>query len=300
MPLIECPDCGHRLSDLAPACVQCGRPMTPMSPPSAPQIDRATSGAGQVARAPEDMLLDRIEAAFADERWGFAVSLLGESLDVQRLNDAQLERLVSLLYDAVVPESGGGADIDQLNHFAYALRYELRDWAPPFYRSLAWGLRMLVGDASVLSLMGREEEAVARRREVVELARGSNNDSVRARLVDALTSLSFHHTDVFDDLLAVHPVTVGRDRDSVADAIGRVVKQECNGRLQLQVSVGSAPLETLETAIAHCEAALVSLNKWPSERSARVVASVHGLKDAAESSLRTGARMASRTPEQRA
>lgn len=26
MPLIQCPDCGHKISDQAPACVQCGRP----------------------------------------------------------------------------------------------------------------------------------------------------------------------------------------------------------------------------------------------------------------------------------
>lgn len=27
MPLINCPDCGREISDQAPACVQCGRPM---------------------------------------------------------------------------------------------------------------------------------------------------------------------------------------------------------------------------------------------------------------------------------
>ena len=26
MPLLSCPDCGHRVSDLAPACPSCGRP----------------------------------------------------------------------------------------------------------------------------------------------------------------------------------------------------------------------------------------------------------------------------------
>lgn len=27
MPLIKCPDCGREVSDQAPACVQCGRPI---------------------------------------------------------------------------------------------------------------------------------------------------------------------------------------------------------------------------------------------------------------------------------
>jgi len=27
MPLIECPDCGKKLSDAAPSCPECGRPM---------------------------------------------------------------------------------------------------------------------------------------------------------------------------------------------------------------------------------------------------------------------------------
>ena len=26
MPLIECPDCQHMISDMAPACIHCGRP----------------------------------------------------------------------------------------------------------------------------------------------------------------------------------------------------------------------------------------------------------------------------------
>jgi protein-S-isoprenylcysteine O-methyltransferase Ste14 len=28
MPLTDCPDCGAQISDLAPACNKCGRPMT--------------------------------------------------------------------------------------------------------------------------------------------------------------------------------------------------------------------------------------------------------------------------------
>lgn len=29
MPLVPCPDCGRQISDVAPACIGCGRPMTP-------------------------------------------------------------------------------------------------------------------------------------------------------------------------------------------------------------------------------------------------------------------------------
>jgi hypothetical protein len=36
MPLIPCPDCGKEISDLAPACIHCGRPMDePPTPPAA-------------------------------------------------------------------------------------------------------------------------------------------------------------------------------------------------------------------------------------------------------------------------
>jgi len=36
MPLIQCPDCGKGVSDLAPACVNCGRPMSSPSHSSVP------------------------------------------------------------------------------------------------------------------------------------------------------------------------------------------------------------------------------------------------------------------------
>lgn len=33
MPLVPCPDCGREISDTAPACVHCGRPMAPARAP---------------------------------------------------------------------------------------------------------------------------------------------------------------------------------------------------------------------------------------------------------------------------
>ena len=36
MALIDCPDCGRQISDAAPACIGCGRPMSPGVPASGP------------------------------------------------------------------------------------------------------------------------------------------------------------------------------------------------------------------------------------------------------------------------
>lgn len=41
MPLIDCPDCGRQISDLAPACVHCGRPAGIAAPPPAPPAPAA-------------------------------------------------------------------------------------------------------------------------------------------------------------------------------------------------------------------------------------------------------------------
>ena len=35
MPLLTCPDCNNLVSDLAPACPKCGRPMKAATPPAA-------------------------------------------------------------------------------------------------------------------------------------------------------------------------------------------------------------------------------------------------------------------------
>lgn len=34
MPLVECPDCLHQISDAAPACPHCGRPFRPVVHPT--------------------------------------------------------------------------------------------------------------------------------------------------------------------------------------------------------------------------------------------------------------------------
>lgn len=42
MPLITCPDCGTQISDAAPACVKCGRPMAaPVVSPTESQLVEA-------------------------------------------------------------------------------------------------------------------------------------------------------------------------------------------------------------------------------------------------------------------
>lgn len=42
MSLIDCPECGHEVSDSAPACPHCGTPIAP-APPPRPEV-RARSG----------------------------------------------------------------------------------------------------------------------------------------------------------------------------------------------------------------------------------------------------------------
>jgi DNA-directed RNA polymerase subunit RPC12/RpoP len=41
MALVSCPDCGNKLSDLAPACLTCGRPMAVSPPPLAVAVPSA-------------------------------------------------------------------------------------------------------------------------------------------------------------------------------------------------------------------------------------------------------------------
>lgn len=39
MALVECPDCGHHVSDLAPACISCGAPIaSPAAPPEVCEV----------------------------------------------------------------------------------------------------------------------------------------------------------------------------------------------------------------------------------------------------------------------
>lgn len=55
MPLIECPDCGKRVSDQAPACIGCGRPMQPAvrgasTVPSCPHCNQPISPTAKVCK----------------------------------------------------------------------------------------------------------------------------------------------------------------------------------------------------------------------------------------------------------
>ena len=46
MPLIACPDCGRQISDAAPFCIGCGRPMSPTTATPAAPFTGASSGPG--------------------------------------------------------------------------------------------------------------------------------------------------------------------------------------------------------------------------------------------------------------
>lgn len=52
MALITCPDCGHGVSDRAPVCVQCGRPLGAV-PPTPPHPPQAVSARAAEAPAPQ-------------------------------------------------------------------------------------------------------------------------------------------------------------------------------------------------------------------------------------------------------
>lgn len=66
MPLTKCPDCGKEVSDLAPACPNCGRPallaqpaMVPPQPTPTPLADPGLWDAMEVAQAARELELAR-------------------------------------------------------------------------------------------------------------------------------------------------------------------------------------------------------------------------------------------------
>lgn len=56
MPLITCPDCTKQISDAAPACIHCGRPVSALtvSPPPAPPAQAAPVRRAAASPAPDD------------------------------------------------------------------------------------------------------------------------------------------------------------------------------------------------------------------------------------------------------
>lgn len=65
MPLIQCPDCGKGVSDLAPVCVNCGRPMSSPSHSSAPIFKDEKTGLD-----PSLFLSDSLGQDKVKEGWG--------------------------------------------------------------------------------------------------------------------------------------------------------------------------------------------------------------------------------------
>lgn len=52
MPLIPCPDCGTEVSDRAPVCPKCGRPIAPPVMPPSPTPFASAATVAQVASTP--------------------------------------------------------------------------------------------------------------------------------------------------------------------------------------------------------------------------------------------------------
>lgn len=72
MPLITCPDCSAQVSDQAPACIQCGRPMGAASSPPA----ESKSSSGQ-STAPAPVVVHQAQTAVFCHRCGGGMSVVG-------------------------------------------------------------------------------------------------------------------------------------------------------------------------------------------------------------------------------
>ena len=56
MALVTCPDCRRQISDVAPACIHCGRPMRiAQAPATGPGLPDADPGTGSVPAAPRPL-----------------------------------------------------------------------------------------------------------------------------------------------------------------------------------------------------------------------------------------------------
>jgi TM2 domain-containing membrane protein YozV len=73
MPVIQCPDCGNQVSDAAPACIHCGRPM---GASRAPQDSRSTRVRRQASTAVETRVAsERKSTGLAYVLWFFLGTL---------------------------------------------------------------------------------------------------------------------------------------------------------------------------------------------------------------------------------
>lgn len=74
MPLIECPDCTKQISDLAPSCINCGRPMKPVNPENT-IVDAAENIATAVAaNAVKNKIQESIDEELGASRFPFSLS----------------------------------------------------------------------------------------------------------------------------------------------------------------------------------------------------------------------------------
>ncbi len=67
MPLITCPDCSSQVSDAAPACPKCGRPIAPMKIEATATALRATkANAGDAKIDPIMAVFDAVDVMVAN------------------------------------------------------------------------------------------------------------------------------------------------------------------------------------------------------------------------------------------
>ena len=248
--------------------------------------------------APGNPALDMLAYSVETKNWESASRTLDAYLDLGAITNTDRERLAGILYETHWPNEFDEASL-LLKHRAHSLMHRLHSWAPPRRRASYWRLLSLIEDANSLGMLGRTAEAEPVFREAAAFARDLDSDAARSMLVHALSHLAYDHADVFDDLLRVHPLVVGLERDHVVDALLRVLERECGPMARLGVSFGSEPVETLETGVAHCDAALASLRAYPSKRSDDAMVAIGKLRDPAASRLQAGAFGAAKTAQQR-
>lgn len=70
MPLIECPDCGKQISDAAPACPSCGRPMVTDRPAPTRRPPRAERPRRPPPRASHEPVIRAMGEDTGLEKWG--------------------------------------------------------------------------------------------------------------------------------------------------------------------------------------------------------------------------------------
>ena len=154
MPLVNCPDCEKEISDAAPGCIHCGRPMAiarevvsePMRSPLGARPQGLTGQHGYGFDAPETANLSTRRTAFCCSRCG--------STEVQRFDVVWRGGTSSIDANTTgVGLAGGGVGIGAARTKGTQRTALAQDAAPPEQRNLVPGVLFAVFGA-ILLLVG--------------------------------------------------------------------------------------------------------------------------------------------------